>query len=1103
MNRLGVALGLVVLLALAPRAVISMAAQAAAGARVITSDARRLVLEFEAPPLEIKPVSRGGVTYSAVSIPDWASANAPGEPQLPVLGKLVAIPQQARVTLNILEDETTLVALAHPPLPAPTYDAPPIQVEAAAADDYAAQRALAQPPRAHAAYQPDPAIYHGDESFPKQFVEISAPAKWRGQRYVSVRFHPAQYEPTDARLRVHQRVRVELQFDLPQGAREETFGTRADEGPFEKILQASLLNYAAAQTWRAAAPASAENAPVNAPAGTTRYKIAVNTDGIYQLSCVMLQNAGMNLDALTLDSVQIAHRDNELAIDVRDQNQNNRCDGDDAIHFWGVRASTTYTDTNIYWLSQGGGAGKRMTLRSTSGDAPATEFSETAALEQDNFFVGKLPMVEDADHWYWLSLPNQRDTDGNGDPMSADFNLALDSPILTGDVTLRVALGGISYTTHHTQISVNGILVADETWYGALTRDVEVTFPANILRAGDNTLRVAEMNPAPNYIWINRFALDYTSAFAARADALAFRQTSGGAWEYTVDGFTQPQVSVYDVTDASNVARLDVTTAPNGNTYTAHFGDDVDAPRAYYAVGPAQYRTPLSITADAPSDLGNPNNGADYILITHAAFKNAAQPLAAQRANDMRVVTVDVQDIYDEFNGGVFDPQALRDFLAYVYANWQPPKPSYVLLLGNGNLNPKNYANYIVEPNYIPAYMKLVDPYIGMVASDHRFVTLDEKSSLPSMAIGRLPALNVSEATAMVNKILQYENNPPSGNWRKQITFVADNAYEQNGAADGAGNFWAYSDAIVNNPAYMLAPFSAERIYYNPCTDTVNYPWCALPYSTYSTADAARAAVLAAINDGRLIVNYIGHSTMVHWSGNLIKSGDAVELSNGGKLPLLLPMTCYDGYFQMPGFASISEAMVTRANGGALASWAPTGQGVASGHDVLHRGFYDAVMQQGVPRLGPAIILAKADLAALGHDRDLLDTYNLLGDPATALALPDLSPPPTPTPTPTATPTQTCATKPAKPKLTAPAQDVTWTKSKVMLKWNDVTCETEYRVTVKNAATNKVAFKTTLGANVTQIKTTALTKGQTYKWFVRACNANGCARSAARAFKAQ
>ncbi len=45
--------------------------------------------------------------------------------------------------------------------------------------------------------------------------------------------------------------------------------------------------------------------------------------------------------------------------------------------------------------------------------------------------------------------------------------------------------------------------------------------------------------------------------------------------------------------------------------------------------------------------------------------------------------------------------------------------------------------------------------------------------------------------------------------------------------------------------------------------------------------------------------------------------------------------------------------------------------------------------------------MAKADLAALGHDLDLLDTYNLLGDPATALALPALSPPPTPTPTPT------------------------------------------------------------------------------------------------------
>ncbi len=992
MKQFGIGIGLVALLTLASSAVLPLVAQAAArdGARVLASDARHLVLEFETPPLQIASVTRDGVAYSAVSIPGWADAQTPGAPQLPALGQLVAVPQQARVTLNVLQDETALVALDAPPLPAPQYDAPPPQIDAAALNDFAAQLALAQPPRARASYQPAAAMYQDGETFPAQFIEISAPARWRSQRYLAVRFYPAQYLAAAGQLRVHQRVRVELQFDMPADARAEAFGARVDEGPFEKIFQASLLNYAAAQTWRARVPEVSLPARPDASAAA-RYKIAVNADGIYRLTCAMLQDAGINPDALPLDSVRLLQRDDELAIEVQDHNQNNRCDGDDAIHFWGVRANTAYTDTNIYWLTYGGGAGKRMTTRSVAGGAPATQFAETATLDENNFFIGKLPMIEDADHWYWLSLPNQRDPDGNGDPVSADFDLTLDSPILAGDVTLRVALGGISYTTHHTQIFVNDTLVADETWDGIRTRDVETVFPASVLRAGANVLRVAEINPAPNYIWVNRFVLDYARAFTARDDALGFRQTEAGAWDYTLTGFTQPQANVFDVTDAFNVTQLAATTEPSGNGYAARFGDDAAAPRAYYAVAPVQYRAPLSVAADAPSDLRSASNGADYILITHAAFKTQAQALAEYRAAQMRVITVDVQDIYDEFNGGVFDPQAIRDFLAYAYANWQPPKPSYALLVGNGNLNPKNYPNYAVEPNYIPAYMKLADPYIGMVASDNRLVTLDENSPLPSIAIGRLPVLNADEADAVIQKILQYEKNPPPGAWRAQATFVADNAYEANGAADGAGNFWALSDGLINNPTYVPTSLSAERIYYNPCVDTARYPWCALPYSTFATPGAAHTALLDAMNAGRLLVNYIGHSGIDYWSGNLWKSGDAAALNNGGKLPLLLPMTCYDGYFQMPGMASISEALVARGNGGALASWAPTGQGVASGHDVLDRGFFEAVMQRGATRLGSAILLAKADLAALGTDQDLLDTYNLLGDPASKLALPEVT----------------------------------------------------------------------------------------------------------------
>ena len=54
----------------------------------------------------------------------------------------------------------------------------------------------------------------------------------------------------------------------------------------------------------------------------------------------------------------------------------------------------------------------------------------------------------------------------------------------------------------------------------------------------------------------------------------------------------------------------------------------------------------------------------------------------------------------------------------------------------------------------------------------------------------------------------------------------------------------------------------------------------------------------------------------------------------------MLPMTCNEGFFHEPqvGAESLSEAELRAPNNGAVASWAPTGFGLSTGHDYLERG---------------------------------------------------------------------------------------------------------------------------------------------------------------------
>ena len=89
---------------------------------------------------------------------------------------------------------------------------------------------------------------------------------------------------------------------------------------------------------------------------------------------------------------------------------------------------------------------------------------------------------------------------------------------------------------------------------------------------------------------------------------------------------------------------------------------------------------------------------------------------------------------------------------------------------------------------------------------------------------------------------------------------------------------------------------------------------------------------------------------------------------------------------------------------------------------------------------------------------------------------------------------EVCANKPDKPDLFRPANNIKVKGTKVELVRGYAKCGDNYRVTVKDAATNQTVFskKNIHGLYVT---TTALTKGKTYKWFAQACNTIGCTKS--------
>jgi hypothetical protein len=271
------------------------------------------------------------------------------------------------------------------------------------------------------------------------------------------------------------------------------------------------------------------------------------------------------------------------------------------------------------------------------------------------------------------------------------------------------------------------------------------------------------------------------------------------------------------------------------------------------------------------------------------------------------------------------------------------------------------------EANLIPPYLDQVDPWLGETASDNRYVTVSGDDLLPDMHIGRLPVASPAEASALVTKIIDYEEAPSPGPWQAQALFVADDA-------DGAGDFAVESDVMAG---HLPASVKVDRVYYG---------------LTHTLPREATEAIVGAINDGRSIVNYVGHGAVQFWAGeHLFGFEDVNALTNGGRQPLVLPWTCYVGLFDYPGYPSLAESIVRSEGKGAIASWAPSGLGTPAAHEVLATEFYQAVFTDGLHTLGPAMTQAKFSLWARSPEfEELIDTYVLLGDPATELAVPRL-----------------------------------------------------------------------------------------------------------------
>ena len=851
---------------------------------------------------------------------------------------------------------------------------------------------------------------HGEEAPAGSLAKLQKPFTVRGRRLVSIRVYPISGQSMYGQVEVHTRFR----------GGQAGSGTAVSDPFFDRLSEATVINHQQMSQWPAAVKPSFKVATSGLFGITSDwYKISVNQGGLYKVTGAQLQSAGLNLNEISSDRLHLFNAGgrqlevpnerprpdfSEVAILVED-GSDGIFDREDYILFYGEALDRWwhrpldsagyyhhhYATQNVYWFTASdliGAAGERMV--SVDGAPDGTEdtvFSTYRRLvhsERDTLLsTDNTDHVRDFYRWY------------ANDELSPSTYIAASNVVVGAPAEVRVVARMPASTDSFTLRVVDEMateLSCEITPAGDNTVIASCIFDVANLRNGLNQFNVDFYIRGSHQPYLDYIEMAYFSDLAPQSDRLEFNLTSynGRAHVELIDDFSSTPL-ILDIADARQ-PRLVQDFSQSGGLLS--IGLDMTASRAnhLFAITLDRALSPVSVEKSSPADLRAGNLQADLVIITPQTFTDAMQGYIDYRQDEQAAVRmVTTEDIYDNFAGGIFDPVAIRDFLKFAYETWPAPAPSAVLLVGDGSYDYLNLTGHNA-PNYVPPLIHEYDK--AFAYSDDNYVyfgeygTLDGDSSYSpevdrglDMASARWTVRNSGEIKTIIDKTRRYESPTNFGLWRTRIALVADDEF-----AGARTSELVHTAQVDTLGMYHLPPmYGRDKIY------SIEYPF------VNRRKPGVNDAIVDAFNDGRLVVNYVGHGNPGLWAHERIftVADDLPRLNNYDRLPLVMAASCAIGAYDEPENQAMAEDLLTHPSGGAIGIISATRLVWSSPNKYFNQTVFDVMFNEPRLTICESMFTAKMlhQLWASGpttqtnNDR----TFIYLGDPLIKLAQPNLT----------------------------------------------------------------------------------------------------------------
>jgi len=340
------------------------------------------------------------------------------------------------------------------------------------------------------------------------------------------------------------------------------------------------------------------------------------------------------------------------------------------------------------------------------------------------------------------------------------------------------------------------------------------------------------------------------------------------------------------------------------------------------------------------------DDGADLIIVTTYDFMNAAETLKEWKSQKGFYTDI----AYLEEIGST--PQNIYAYLFVAYEVWALP-PTFVIFLGDSD---------IVPTYYIPDQLSG-----GLMGSDRPYACMDADFH-PDMGYGRISVDDEQQAFVVIDKIIQYEKNPPalSSFYEHAVTAGYFQDDEHNGYE--TRRFIKTSEEMRD---FLLSEnYDAERIYvtegsvnptnYNngyyanggPIPDELlrvnGFPW-----------NGDETDITNAINTGTFMITHRDHGYTAGWGDPAYSINNLLQLTNEELLPMVFSINCQTAWFDSetdtdpgPSFECFCEEFLRKEDGGAVSTIGACRNSLSGYNDFLALGMIDGMWDNFIPSFG-------------------------------------------------------------------------------------------------------------------------------------------------------